>query len=146
MARQAVEWQRPSIEQALQDPAISGLGVLHVVVMHPSRPYALGTAFSEAVLHEASLGPRERWDVDYAALARTKARLSWEHGMDSRLLVQMQPHRLRPGDDPLWGSVWLDGLVVAASGAQPIWDEAFSLGIAAALRALAWERWQRAQA
>ena len=40
----------------------------------------------------------------------------------------------------LWGGVWLDGIVVAASGAMPPWDEAFSLWVAGNVRALAYQR------
>jgi len=58
--------------------------------------------------------------------------------MDSRRLVMLAPQRLRADEEPLWGSVWLDGLVVAASGAFPIWDECFCLMAAAQLRARAW--------
>jgi hypothetical protein len=59
--------------------------------------------------------------------------------MDGRRLLMLEPHRLQADDCLLWGSVWLDGLVVAASGAFPIWDECFSLMVAAQLRARAWE-------
>jgi hypothetical protein len=48
-AERAVALALPSIEHALQDPAVSGLGVLHLVVMDP----AIGPAdasFDAAVL------------------------------------------------------------------------------------------------
>ena len=74
---------------------------------------------------------------DYAAFARGKARLSWAHGMDSRRLQTLAPHLLREGDSLLWGSVWLDGIVVAASGAFPQFDEVYAGTVAYWLRALA---------
>lgn len=142
LARRAVELMRPSIELALSDPAVSGLGVLHLVVMSPRRTTRTTSSaddFEASILHEQSIGPRERWDVDYAAFARNKARLSWLHGEDSRQLVLMRPHLLDSSDaHQAWGSACLDGLVVAASGAQPIWDEAFAVGVAAVLRTLCW--------
>lgn len=135
-ARMAVALAQPAIEAALQRPEVSGPGVLHLVVMDP----ALGPQdcrFGDAVLFTHSIGDRARWDADYEAFARAKARLSWRHGMDSRALQHLHPHRLVAGDSLLWGGVCLDGIVVAASGAMPHWDEAFSLMVAGTLRALA---------
>ncbi|MGS5087006.1 hypothetical protein ACVC7V_10890 [Hydrogenophaga sp. A37] len=140
-AQSAVSLARPAIEAALRDAAISGQHVLHLVVLDPSaRP---GTcAFQEAVLLECTIGNQDTqgWDADYAAFARDKAALSWRHGMDSRRLQLMEPHRLAHDDGLLWGGVWLDGIVVAASGAMPQWDEAFSAWVAINVRAIAYER------
>jgi hypothetical protein len=135
-ARQAVARALPSIEAALVEPAVSGLGVLHLVLVDPAARPGF-TSFEQAVLHEQSIGDRARWDVDYAAFARAKARLSWRHGMDSRRLQWLEPHRLEADESLLWGGVWLDGIVVAASGAMPQWDEAFALSVAGHWRALA---------
>lgn len=138
VARAAVLAVAPAIEAQLAAPEVSGRGVLHLVVLDPARP-CCGPGSEPRVLYEHSIGARERWDVDYADYARRKARLAWRHGMDSRRLQLMAPHRLAAGEASLWGSVWLDGLVVAASGAFPIWDECFCLMVAAQLRARAWE-------
>lgn len=127
----------PAIAAQLASPEVSGLGVLYLVVLDPSRPF-LQEGDEPRILCEHAIGDRDRWDVDYADYARRKARLSWRHGMDSRRLVMLAPQRLRADEEPLWGSVWLDGLVVAASGAFPIWDECFCLMAAAQLRARAW--------
>lgn len=135
-ARSAVAMALPAIEAALREPAVSGLGVLHIVVMDPACLPG-EASFDDAVLHEQSVGDRARWDVDYAAYARVKAQLSWRLQADSRRVQRLAPHRLREDDTPLWGSVCLDGIVVSASGALPYWDEAFALAIAANLRALA---------
>ncbi|HSX93430.1 MAG TPA: hypothetical protein VLG41_10945 [Hydrogenophaga sp.] len=140
-ARLAVSLARPAIEAALHDAAISGQHVLHLVVLDPAaRP---GTCrFEEAILHEQTLGQQNRatWDADYAAYARDKAALSWRHGIDSRRLQLLEPHRLGAEDRLVWGGVCLDGIVVAASGAMPQWDEAFSLWVAGNVRALAYQR------
>lgn len=138
-AQAAIDRALPSIEAALRDPAVSGLGVLHLVVMDPAATPS-HSAFDDAVLAERSVGDRARWDVDYAAYARAKARLAWQHGCDGRRVQRMAPHRLASDDALVWGGVWLDGIVVAASGAMPAWDEAFSLAVAANLRAIALER------
>ena len=65
-AQAAVERALPSIEAALREAAVSGLGVLPLVVMDPAAPPSR-SSFDGAVLHEHSVGERARWDVDYAA-------------------------------------------------------------------------------
>ncbi|MDH0868144.1 hypothetical protein [Mitsuaria sp. GD03876] len=137
LARAALEAITPAIAAQLASPDISGLGVLHLVVLDPSVPYGDG-ATQPRVLVEHSIGDRAHWDVDYADYARRKALLSWRHRMDSRRLQMLEPHRLTDDDSQLWGGIWLDGLVVAASGAFPIWDECFSMMVAVQLRARAW--------
>lgn len=135
-ARQAVAMVAPMIDSALARPDIVGSGFLHVVVMDPGLPpYEAG--FEKAVLYEQSFGDRSRWDADYAAFARAKARLSWSTGFDGHHLQTLSPHLLRTGDSLLSGGIWLDGIVVAASGAFPCYDEAFAGAIACCLRALA---------
>jgi hypothetical protein len=143
-ARQAVEAALPSIERLLQSADVSGLGVLAVVVMDPALTPA-DCNFADAVLLQQAIGPRERWDVDYMAFALDKARLSWRHGADSALLQWQAPQRLRRGDSLLDGGVWLDGIVVAASGAMPWYDEAFALCVAAHFRAIAKRSRQQAR-
>ena len=141
LARTALD----AITPAMASPEVSGLGVLHLVVLDPSVPCGDG-ASEPRVLLEHSIGDRARWDVDYADYARRKALLSWRHRMDSRRLQLLEPHRLSTDDAVLWGGVWLDGLVVAASGAFPIWDEAFSFCVAGLWRALAWQAAEAARA
>jgi hypothetical protein len=51
----------------------------------------------------------------------------------------LRPHLLQSGDTTLWGSAVIDGIVVATSGAQPWYDEAFSALVALAFRAFAKE-------
>ena len=135
-AQQAIDAALPSIERMLQVDEVSGLGVLALVVMDPAVPADEGS-FESAILLEHTVGPRERWDVDYMAFARAKARLSWRCNADSAWLQQRQPQRLRRGDSLLEGGICLDGIVVAASGAMPWYDEAFALCVAAHLRAIA---------
>ncbi|MGA0612758.1 hypothetical protein [Caldimonas sp. KR1-144] len=142
VATRAVDLALPAIERALQDPSISGMGVLHLVVLDPAVRPAPERDVRMPVIYERSIGDRERWDVDYAAFARDKAALSWRHGMDSRRLQMLEPHRLAQGESRLWGGVCLDGIVVAASGALPIWDEAFALQVAGYVRSLAYIRAQ----
>ena len=125
---------RPVLIAAAGDTWIDQSGVLHLVVMDPARD-CTHDPFDESVLAEFSFGrPRAEWDFEYAGAAREKARLSWLHRCDSHI-VQQQPHRLRRHQSLLWGGVCLDGIVVAASGAVPQYDEAISSMLAALIRA-----------
>lgn len=138
-ANEAVAMALPMIEAALRDPAVSGTGFLCIVVLDPGMSPA-HARFDEAVLVEHAVGDRHRWDADYAAFARAKARLAWESGLDGHRLQAALPHRLVEGDSLLWGGVCLDGIVVGVSGAFPWWDEAFATAVAANLRAIAKRR------
>lgn len=143
LVERALAMAEPLLEASTREARINGSGVLHVVVMDPART-PLNASFEEAILHEHTYGkPRAQWDADYAGFARAKARLTWLYGQDSHRLQTLQPHLMRPGDTTLWGSVWLDGIVVAASGAEAEFDEAFSGTVAMLLRALAKEAVRR---
>lgn len=135
-AQRAVQMAMPMIEAGMADSRIVGSGFLYLVVMDPGLTPGMAD-FEEAILYEHAFGDRSKWDADYAAFARGKARLSWMNGMDSRRLQTLSPHLLREGDSLLWGSVWVDGIVVAASGAFPQFDEVYAGTVAYWLRALA---------
>lgn len=137
-ARRGLQRVLPAIEAAVQDRAVCGMGFLAVVVMDPAWPAPSEpdeAAFDAAILLEHALGDRSRWDADYAAFARAKARVAWRTGLGGAELALTRPHVLRPGDSLLRGAVCLAGLTVAVSGAEAPWDEAFATWIAAALRA-----------
>ncbi|ANN67221.1 hypothetical protein [Bordetella bronchialis] len=139
-AAQALALVMPAIEASLDNPAVGESGVLCIVVMNPAlRPWE--AAFEDAILLEHAAGrDRETWDADYAAYARAKARTAWRSGLDTHALATQAPHLLRAGDAGVWGSAIVDGIVVATSGANPWYDEAFSGAIAYALRAVAKSR------
>lgn len=144
-ARRAIEMALPMIEAAMTDPEVCGSGFLYIVVMDPGL--GPGDAdFADAVLAEHAVGDRTRWDADYAGFARGKARVSWQAGAGSHEVQALRTHALRHGDSVLWGSVWLDGIVVGVSGAHPWFDEAFATAIAANLRAIAKQRHAQALA
>lgn len=135
-AEQAVRLARPLLEAALADPTMGQSGVLAIVVMDPTRP-AGQWEFEEAILYEQALGrERGRWDADYFRFARAKARVSWRTQRDTAAVCALAPHLLGPEDTALWGSVAVDGIVVAISGLEPAFDEAFSGVIAMCLRGL----------
>jgi hypothetical protein len=127
----AFDLASPLIGAALDQPDVSGDRVLHVVVVDPDPP-----RFDDAVLAERSFGRAITSGVDYQGLARAKAQLAWRTSLDTRQVQQSAPHLLRAGDTLLWGSACRDGLIVAASGAQPWFDEAFSGVVLELVRAL----------
>ncbi|CAM3660916.1 hypothetical protein BOSP111201_18875 [Bordetella sputigena] len=136
-AEHALALVMPSIEAALRNPAVGESGILYVVIMNPAlRPWE--ARFEDAILLEHAAGrDRADWDADYAAYARAKARTTWRLGRDTHDAATQAPHLLRAGDAGVWGSAVVDGIVVATSGANPWYDEAFSGAIAYALRAVA---------
>lgn len=136
VAWRALSHVSPMIEHARHDRSIVGSGFLHVVVMDPGRTPA-NAHFEDAILCERSFGDRALWDADYAGFARSKAYLSWRTGLDGHTVQNCAPHLLRSGDTVLGGGVCRDGIVVAASGAFPVYDEVFSGTVALWLRALA---------
>lgn len=139
LAERAVAMATPLIESAMRDKRFGDSGFLHVVVMNPGLTTADAT-FEEAILHEHSYGDRSKWDADYQAFARAKAQVAWRHQRDSHAVQALQPYRLATGETTLWGSVCLDGIVVGASGAFAMFDEAYSGVIAMCLRGLAKQR------
>jgi hypothetical protein len=138
-AREAIEMSLPSIEKSLQRPGVSGERCLHIVIVDPLLRYGTGP-FADAVLHEQSIGDPEQWDADYRSFARGKAELAWKSGCDTHAIQELHPHLLQIGDSLLWGGVCRDGLIVAASGAHPWFDEAFANMVAGFLLAIAQER------
>jgi hypothetical protein len=126
----------PLIENGMRDARLGDSGFLHVVVMDPALDPGVRT-FEEAILYEYSVGDRSKWDADYAMYSRAKAEVAWRHRADSHKVQALLPHRLAGGETALWGSVFLDGIVVGASGAFPPFDEMYSTVIAGCIRALA---------
>lgn len=122
LAGRAVAMALPLVEAAMRDPYFGDSGFLHIVVMDPhAAPEETG--FEDAILHEHSVGDRSKWDADYAAYARGKARESWT----------------TRADNPK-GAVCVDGIVVGASGAFEPFDQAYAGAVAMCLRALARHR------
>lgn len=143
-ARRAVELALPMLQASLRDQAVGESGCMHVVVMDPTLQPG-DCAFEEAILYEHSLPSREAWDADYSRYARAKASLSWRTGMASAQVVHCSPHRLRSDDTLLGGAAVVDGIVVAVSGANAWYDEAFAGCVAMLLRAVAQGACMRAQ-
>jgi hypothetical protein len=135
-AERAVAMALPMIEAATGNRSAGDSGFFYLIVMKPGTSPATG-AFEDAILYEHAVGERDRWDADYRAFALAKARVAWHTGMDSHLVQEQRPYLLQAGDTLLWGSVAMDGIVVAASGADPWYDEAFAGAVALLLKAQA---------
>jgi hypothetical protein len=133
-AEKAVGMTMPLIDTAMMQKEVGESGFLYIVVMDPSCTPA-DSSFEEAILYEHAVGDRAKWDADYAGFARAKALVAWRNGMDGHLVQELRPHLLREQDTVLWGSVAIDGIVVAVSGANAWYDEAFAGTIAMFLRA-----------
>jgi len=135
-AKHAIGLCLPTIAASMESREAGASGFLYIVVMHPGLT-SENSDFSDAILYEHAVGDVSQWDADYGAFARAKAELSWRAGMDSRYVQQHKPHLLAEGDSLLWGGIVSNGIVVAVSGADPWFDEAFAGSIALFLQALA---------
>ncbi len=145
LVERAMQLAQPAIEAAIAMPEVSGLGVMHVLMIDPAIA-PLSVPLESAILFERSIGDRARWDVDYREYALQKAGLAWRLQCDSALAITRRPHRLVVGDSILGGAVCVDGLVAAASGAHPWFDEACARTLVAWVMALARQRAERALA
>ncbi|HEX2604048.1 MAG TPA: hypothetical protein VHL60_05190 [Oxalicibacterium sp.] len=135
LAKHAVQLCLPTIEASMNSREAGASGFLYIVIMRPGFTPAHGS-FAEAILYEHAVGDPAKWDADYAKFARGKAELSWRTGMDTHIVQQHKPHLLTEGDSLLWGGVVLHDFIVAVSGADPWFDEAFAGSIVMFLRAL----------
>jgi hypothetical protein len=135
-ARKAVQLVLPMLDAAVASREAGASGFLYIVILHPGASPANG-AFEDAILHEHAVGDPAGWDADYAHFARAKARLSWRTGRDTSAVLAQAPQLLAPGDTILPGAVLRHDMVVAVSGADPWYDDAFADAIAQCLFAQA---------
>lgn len=124
VARQAVNITMPAIEQFLQG-SIPKRGDLHLVVLDPTVPYQPEPKdlFAEAILHEYWFGDPGQWKFPFRDFARDKAKLSWRTGYSSRHIQQTCPALYTAIDIKYGGSIVYNGIIVAASGVEPYFDE-----------------------
>jgi hypothetical protein len=135
-AEKAVQLSLPMLKAAMESRVAGESGFLYIVIMKPGATPA-SSSFKDAILYEHAVGDREKWDADYAAFARAKAKVAWKTGLDGHVVQELKPHLLEEGDTVLWGSIVLDDIVVGVSGADPWYDEAFAGAVAMCLRAQA---------
>lgn len=113
----------------------------HVVIIDPRARFGEIT-LDEAILFEYSINPKN-WDEDLKTLARKKAVVAWEHGLDTHIVQQQRPYLYQKGDNKYAGAVVLHGLIVSVAAIQWYFDELFSMWIAAGCRALAIEQMEK---
>ena len=129
----AFETVRPAIEEALRS-GLTNRGFLNVVVaMLPDFSAAPSEgSFEDSCLLVTAIGDTQGMEPRFRRMALSKAEQTVRTG---RPTAERAPHQLRPGDTTSWGSVVLDGIVVACCGVQSHYDEMFSMWIAAAIKA-----------
>lgn len=74
----------------------------------------------------ADLDPNHPDKEKYERIAVEKAKVSWETGLSSRKVQQDAPFLYREGMTKWGGSVVENGLIVAFSGVQAVFDEAIA--------------------
>lgn len=141
LAERAVGLVIPTIKSCIEY-AVFKRSDLHIVVLDPTIPFAIaqgGSAIELPVIYEWSYGDLSKWEHPYHLIARSKAMISWRTGLPTHQVQQRMPYLLMGGprgDTVYWGSAVLEGIIVAASGVQPWFDEMISYQVAAACRAL----------
>ena len=103
--------------------------------MDPAQPYVPKT-FEQAVLFEQAFGDKDDWDHDYMGIALAKARLTRKYELPTQILIERRPYLLKAHDVRWFGSAFKDGIVVAASGVQPWFDQAISEMVASMCQGL----------
>lgn len=124
---------------------VNGMGITNkyagtVVVFNPNADPRLpvnghnGHVLFEAriVNDEISVSDRSK----YTTIAIAKAEVSFRTGLPSRQVQQESPHLYKDGDTKWGGSVVRNGLIVAFSGVQAVFDEMIAGWMADAIIAL----------
>lgn len=138
LADKAIDMILPAITALMKNGTFKRSD-LHIVVGYPGIPPGSmdkATWMAKGILWEHSIGDNDKWAAPFQDIARSKAELTWRHGMSTRLLQARKPYLLVPGDTIYFGSATIDeqgDLVVAASGVQPWYDEMISRWMLAAL-------------
>jgi len=106
----------PSVRRAAQAGVVNKLAGT-IVVLHPKT----GELYFVSLIN---LGHPDA--AKFTGIAEAKAKVSWETGLPSRVVQQSAPHLYQPGWTKWGGSAVENGLVVAFSGVQAVFDEAIS--------------------
>lgn len=117
----------PAIRSGLDGGHVSGTA-LYLLTLDPTVPYSEGAELP--ILFEWYSSDKADWPDWYGKkfddFAKAKAMISWRTGKASREVALMQPYLLQTGDTSLWGSDVTNGIISAASGVEPNFDEMFS--------------------
>lgn len=114
-------------------------GLLKTVCKRPTLAVVMGIRQDDGVFAEVftmNFGDSSTWEHPFEDIAFAKAELTAKHNMPSREVQLMHPELLEVGTDDemgdikYWGSAIVGNLVVACSGVESYFDEAFSYMIA----------------
>jgi len=136
----------------LADIALTAAGtVMHQMVEHLVKPkttdnglmpngggfYIIVGLKDGTCLTRLEFGSTDEWTAPYDEIAESKFNMTVEHQKPTREIQLMYPELAEgKGNTYYWGS-WIDGgIVVACSGVDPEWDEAFSKMVVAVIRAM----------
>lgn len=137
LVAEAFELVRPLIEKILQSDFTNRSCLAVVVTGRPYlNPVPAGQRFQDSCYLMAKMGDLEELKPRFCEMALSKAEVSARTGLAT---AEVPPHLLCEGDTLSWGSVVLDGLVVACCGVQSYNDEMFSMWIASTIKAKAKE-------
>ncbi len=143
LVTRAFDLVRPCIELTMRSGITSGEDLAVVVTatndINPWTPEADGKSFEDSCYLVASIGKLERHTYPIAKIALRKAEQSVRTGLPTSKLA---PQYLLGDDTLYWGSVVVDGIVVACSGLKPYHDEMFAYWIATAIQAEAKSRYE----
>lgn len=135
---EALDLVAPLIETVLRsDVTNRACLVVVVTARHDLNPQPKGQGFEDGCYLVAELGAAEQMQPRFRQMALSKAQTSARTGLPT---AGLPLHLLMEGDTTSWGSVVLDGLVVACCGVQSHNDEMFAMWVAAAIKARAKER------
>lgn len=125
------------IRQAIVDisPAIENL--FNLGTTSRTSVYIMAYNADGNVVDDVLGAPRSTWENDkrYDLVAQSKAEVSRDHKMDSRVVTQVMPWLLKPNDTKFGGAVWRDEIVAAASGLEWFNDQLVAEWLASAIQA-----------
>lgn len=135
ITKEAVDFIRPMIERLLSEKAKRQC--IHILVLRPDV-YSChvfdskkSQTFDAAIMYEESIGDFSKAEKDYAAIARSKAEVAfYSKSVIANGLVAVNPmllvSDLMKAATPFLGAFNLNGLIVAASGVEPEFDQLVS--------------------
>lgn len=104
------------------------------IVVAPARelqPAGYSGSFRDLCYLVTQIGDLDRSPYPNAEIALSKAAIAARTGLPT---AGLPPQYLLPGNTPCWGSVVLNGIVVACAGLESRHDEMFAYWLAAAIQ------------
>lgn len=133
LVERAFDLVRPLLAEAMTRLAPERTGV--AIVVAPARelqPAGYSGCFRDLCYLVTQIGDLDQSPYPNTEIALSKAAISARTGLPT---AGLPPQYLLPGDTLYWGSVALNGIVVACAGLEPRHDEMFAYWLAAAIQA-----------